>query len=109
MAETKTLRKAPGRKPGLYLHTEGFEALISAKNILRKDVAIDCGFTPQFISDLCAHRGGASESVASELARSLGVSVAALFPERAEHPWVSPLPDRNGKREGNKTRVRTAA
>lgn len=96
--------KPPGRKPGLYLHTEGFEAIINAKHLLRKDVAADAGVTPQFLADLCAHRGGASETVAERLAKTLGVAVAALFPERAEHPWVSPLPDRGGKRDANKRR-----
>lgn len=98
------MTKTPGRKPGLYLHAEGFEALIGAKNLLRKDVAADCDLTPQFLADLCAHRGGASAATAERLASTLNVKIAALFPEVAEHAWVSPLPDRNGKRNGNKTR-----
>jgi hypothetical protein len=96
--------KTPGRKPGLYIHTEAFEALLAAGHHLRKAIAAECEVTPQFLSDLCAHRGGASRPTAERLARSLNVPVAAIFPEVAEHAWVSPLPDRSGKRDANKSR-----
>lgn len=87
---------ARGRKPGLVLHAEGFEAIIAARGLLKKDVATDAGVSASFLADLLAHRGGASRPVAEALASTIGVKVAALFPEVAG--WVSPLPDRDAKR-----------
>jgi hypothetical protein len=87
---------ARGRKPGLVLHSEGFEAIISARGLLKKDVATDAGFSASFLADLLAHRGGASRAVAEGLASTIGVKPAALFPELVG--WVSPLPDRERKR-----------
>lgn len=85
-----------GRKPGLALHAEGFEAICSARGLLKKDVATDGGMSASFLADLLAHRGGASQAVVDRLAATLGVKPAALFPELVG--WVSPLPDRDRKR-----------
>lgn len=85
-----------GRPPGLLIHAEGFEALIAARGLLKKDVAADNGLSPGFIGDLLAHRSGASRAVAQRLSGSLGVRQEALFPELAG--WVAPLPDRSAKR-----------
>jgi hypothetical protein len=65
--------------------------------LLKKDVCADAGVSPGFLADLLAHRGGASENVVEALAGSLGVRPAAIFPEIAA--WVSPLPDRDRRRE----------
>jgi hypothetical protein len=89
--------KPKGRPSGLLIHAEGFEALIAARNILKKDIAADNGVSPGYIGDLLAHRCGASRETAARLAASLGVRQEALFPELAG--WVGPLPDRDGKRE----------
>lgn len=86
-----------GRPAGKLIHAEGFEALIAAKNLLKKDIAADVGVSPGFLADLLAHRGGASDAVVDRLCSSLGCRPVALFPELAG--WVSPLPDRSGKRE----------
>lgn len=85
-----------GRPPGRIIHAEGFEALVAAKNLLKKDVCADAGITPGFLTDLLAHRGGASESVVRALSSTLGVQPVALFPEVAG--WVSPIPDRSAQR-----------
>lgn len=85
-----------GRPPGRLLHAEAFEALVAAKNLLKKDVAADAGLSPQFLADLLAHRGGASPAVAERLAATLGVKPSALFPELAG--WIGPLPDRDARR-----------
>lgn len=85
-----------GRKPGLILHAEGFEAIISARGLLKKDVAVDAGVSATYIADLLAHRGGASRAVAERLAATIGVKPAALFPELVG--WISPLPDREAVR-----------
>ena len=74
------------------IHAEGFEALVAAKNLLKKDVCADAGITAGFLTDLLAHRGGASEPVVRALSGTLGVQPVAIFPEIAG--WVSPLPDR---------------
>jgi len=84
-----------GRKPGLILHSEGFEALIAGRH-LKKDVAADAGMSAGFLADLLAHRGGASPVVAERLASSLAVPVAAIFPEVVG--WVAPPPAREGTR-----------
>ena len=86
-----------GRPAGNVLHAEGFEAILVARNLLKRDVATEAGVTPSFLADLLAHRCGASDPVADRIADALGVKVAALFPERAG--WVSPLPDRDAKRQ----------
>lgn len=85
-----------GRPSGRLIHAECFEALLSAKNMLKKDVAADCDLSASFLADLLAHRSGASPAVADRLAGALGVKVAALFPEAAG--WVAPLPDRDARR-----------
>jgi transcriptional regulator with XRE-family HTH domain len=82
---------------GRVLHTEAFEAILAARNILKKDIAQEAGVTASFLADLLAHRGGASPEKADAIAAALGVKVAALFPEVAG--WVSPIPQRDGKRE----------
>lgn len=79
------------------IHAEAFEALLGARNLLKKDVCADAGISPSYLADLLAHRGGASEAVVEALSGSLAVRPAAIFPEVAG--WVSPLPDRDGKRE----------
>lgn len=79
------------------LHSEAFEALLAARNLLKRDVAAEAGLSPQFVSDLLAHRGGASRPVARRLSGVLGVDASALFPELAD--WIAPLPSRDGKRE----------
>lgn len=86
-----------GRPNGLLLHAEAFEAVVAAKNLLKKDVAAECEVSPGYLADLMAHRGGASPVVAERLASALGVKIAALFPERAG--WIGPLPDRDAKRK----------
>lgn len=86
-----------GRPSGRLLHAEGFEALLAARNLLKKDVCADAGISPGFLTDLLAHRGGASPVVVDALCASLGVRPAALFPEVAG--WVGPLPDREARRE----------
>jgi hypothetical protein len=88
-----------GKKPGLILHAEGFEAIISARGLLKKDIAADAGLSPGFLADLLAHRGGASREVVDRLASTVGVKPAALFPEIAG--WISPLPDRDQKRRSS--------
>lgn len=85
-----------GRPAGRLIHTEGFEALLASRHLLKKDIAKDTGFSAGYISDLLAHRCGASAEKAETLARALGVSVPALFPEASG--WVAPLPDRDAKR-----------
>jgi hypothetical protein len=89
--------KPLGRPPGLLLHAEAFEAILAGRGLLKKDVAVDAGITASFLADLLAHRGGASRPVAERLAGTLGVKVAALFPETAG--WVGPLPDRESRRQ----------
>lgn len=89
-------KRPMGRPPGRLLHTEAFEAILAARNLLKKDVATDAGVTPSFLADLLAHRGGASAERQEALASALGVKVGALFPESVG--WVSPLPTRDGKR-----------
>lgn len=91
-------KRPVGRPVGRVLHTEAFEAILAARNLMKKDVAHDAGVAPSFLADLLAHRGGASPEKAEAIAASLGVKVAALFPEAAG--WVSPLPDRDAKRKG---------
>ncbi len=89
--------KQRGRKPGHLLHAEGFEAIVAARGLLKKDIAADAGLSPSFLADLLAHRGGAGPEIAQRLASTVGVKVAALFPEFSG--WVGPLPDRDAKRE----------
>lgn len=86
-----------GRPAGRLLHAEGFEAILAARNLLKKDVCFDADVSPGFLTDLLAHRAGASPAVVERLSASLGVRPVALFPEIAG--WVSPLPDRDGRRE----------
>lgn len=88
--------KPPGRPNGHLIHAEGFEALAGARSMLKKDVAVDAGVSPQFLADLLAHRAGATLPVAERLAGTLGVRVEAIFPGIAG--WIGPLPDRNGRR-----------
>jgi hypothetical protein len=88
--------KKGGRPSGRLIHAEGFEALLAARNLLKKDVASDSDLSAGFLADLLAHRCGASPAVTERLASALGVKVAALFPEAAG--WVPPLPDRDGTR-----------
>lgn len=85
-----------GRRPGQILYAEAFEALLAARNILKKDIAEEIGVSPSFIADLLACRGGASDEVAARIASALNVKVAAIFPEIAG--WTSPIPDRDAKR-----------
>jgi transcriptional regulator with XRE-family HTH domain len=85
-----------GRPSGRLIHAEGFEALLAARNLLKKDLASDCGVSPSYLADLLAHRCGASEATADRLASALGVKLAALFPEASG--WVAPFPDRRGRR-----------
>lgn len=91
------MAKTRGRPSGLLIHAEGFEALLAARGLLKKDVAADNQVSPGYIGDLLAHRCGASRDIAARLASSLGVRQEALFPELAG--WVGPLPDRDAKRE----------
>lgn len=90
--------KKGGRPSGLIIFPEGFEALLSAKHLLKKDVCDDAGVSRGFLTDLLACRGGATPAVAERLASTLGVQTCVLFPELAERPWVPPLPDRSAKR-----------
>ena len=85
-----------GRPAGRLIHAEAFEALLAARNLLKKDVAADVGVSPGYLADLLAHRCGASVTVADQLASALGVKLEAIFPEAAG--WIGPLPDRDGRR-----------
>jgi len=85
-----------GRPTGRLLHAEGFEAIIAARNLLKKDVCADSGVTPGHLTDLLAHRCGASPDKVDALCRTLGVTPAAIFPEAAG--WVGPFIDRDAKR-----------
>lgn len=85
-----------GRPPGRLIHAEGFEAILAARNLLKRDVAAEAGVSPGFLADLLAHRGGASPQVVDRLAGALGVNPAAIFPELVG--WISPLPDREARR-----------
>lgn len=85
-----------GRPAGRMIHAEGVEALLAARNMLKRDLSTEAEITPQYLSDLLAHRGGASDDVVERIASALGVKPAAVFPELAG--WVSPLPDRDAKR-----------
>lgn len=85
-----------GRPSGRLIHSEGFEAILAARGLLKKDIAADCGVSAGYLADLLAHRCGASAVMAEKLAGSIGVKVAALFPEAAG--WIAPLPDRSGRR-----------
>lgn len=69
---------------------------MAAKHLLKKDVCADAGITPGYLTDLLAHRCGASPEKVDKLCNTLGVTAAALFPEAAG--WVGPLVDRNAKR-----------
>lgn len=86
-----------GRPPGRLLHAEAFEAICAARNLLKKDVCADSGVTPGHLTDLLAHRGGASAATVEKLCGCLNVPTAALFPEAAG--WVGPLPDRSARRQ----------
>ncbi len=90
------MAKPKGRPTGLLIHAEAFEAICSARGHLKKQVAADADVSPSFLADLLAHRGGTTRPIAERIASTLGVKPEALFPELAG--WVSPLPDRNGKR-----------
>jgi hypothetical protein len=81
------------------IHAEALEALLAARvpRLLKRDLCDDAQVSPGFLSDLLAHRCGAAEDVAERIAGSLGVNPAAIFPEIAG--WVSPLPDRDARRE----------
>lgn len=79
------------------LHAESFEAFLLITSQSKSKVAKAAGISPSYLSDLLAHRAGASESTAANLAEALGpVAPVAIFPEIAG--WVSPLPDRDQKR-----------
>ena len=91
------MTKQGGRPNGKLIHSEAFEAILAGRGLLKKDVAADCNVSASFLADLLAHRGGASDAVAESIAESLGVKVAALFPEFVG--WVGPIPDRTAKRE----------
>lgn len=86
-----------GKQPGLVLHAEAFEAILAARNLLKKDVCADAGITPGYLTDLLAHRGGASPVVVEKLCSTLAVRPAAIFPEVAG--WIGPLIDRDARRE----------
>lgn len=90
--------KTRGRKPGLILHAESFEALIAGRH-LKKDVAADAGISASMLSDLLAHRAGASDDAVERLCSTLGVKVAALFPEVVG--WTAPAVAREGKRSAS--------
>lgn len=85
--------KPNGRPPGHILHAEGFEAFLQLSGSTKSQVAKAAGIAPSFLSDLLAHRAGASDVTAANLAEALGpVPPTAIFPEIAG--WVSPLPNR---------------
>lgn len=88
--------KSNGRPSGLLIHAEAFEAILAARNMLKRNVAEDAELSPSFLADLLAHRGGTTRPVAERLASTLGVKVEALFPELAG--WVGPLPNRDNRR-----------
>jgi hypothetical protein len=94
-------RRTGGRPSGRVLHTEGFEAIALARNLLKRSIADAAEVSPQFLADLLAHRAGASTPVVERLAAALGVTPAALFPELVG--WVSPLPDRDARRRGERS------
>lgn len=85
-----------GRPAGRLIHAEGFEALLKAKGFGKKACAEACGVSPGYLSDLLAHRCGATPKLVERLAAVLGVAPAAIFPEVCN--WVPPLPDRAAKR-----------
>lgn len=90
------MSKPIGRPNGRQLHAEGFEALVAARQLLKRDVAQEAGISPGYLADLLAHRGGASDAVVARLSGALGVRPEALFPELSG--WIGPLPDRDARR-----------
>lgn len=75
------------------LHAEAFEAFLQLSESTKSKVAKAAGLSPSYLSDLLAHRAGASDTTAANLSEALGpVPPVAIFPELAG--WVSPLPDR---------------
>lgn len=78
------------------LHAEAFEAFLDTAQVRKSHVSKAAGISASFLADLLAHRAGASETVAANLADVLEVPPAAIFPEIAG--WVSPLPDRSAQR-----------
>lgn len=85
-----------GRPNGRMIHAEALEALLAARNILKRDLAAESDISANYLSDLLAHRGGASPDVVDRISGALGVKPAAIFPEIVG--WMSPLPDRDAKR-----------
>lgn len=91
------MAKTRGRPAGRMLQAEAFEAILAARNLLKSTVAAEAHISKQFLTDLLAHRAGASEQVQQELASALGVKVAAIFPEAVG--WTGPLADRDATRK----------
>ena len=88
--------KKGGRPAGRLIHAEGFEALLAARGLKKKDIADAIDRSAGYVADLLAHRCGAGADVAERIAEVLEVKVAAIFPEAAG--WIAPLPDREARR-----------
>lgn len=86
-----------GRPNGRIIHAEAIEALLAARGMLKRTLADDAVVSASFLSDLLAHRCGAADDAVERIAAVLEVKPAAIFPELAG--WVSPLPDRDAKRD----------
>lgn len=88
--------RTTGRPAGRILHAQCFEAIQALSGQQKAEVAKSAGISASYLSDLLAHRAGASDTTAANLAEALGVPPVAIFPEIAG--WVSPLPDREQRR-----------
>lgn len=85
-----------GRPNGRLIHAEGLEALLAARGLLKRDLCSEATISPGLLSDLLAHRAGASPSTIEKLTGALAVKPEALFPEIVG--WIGPIPDRDAKR-----------
>lgn len=85
-----------GRPSGRLIHAEGLEALLEARGMLKRDLCAIADISAGLLSDLLAHRSGASQRTIDKICIALEVKPEAIFPEIAG--WVGPLPDREAKR-----------
>jgi hypothetical protein len=70
---------ATGR--GLILHGDAFGAIASLRGESHRAIARASAMSPSHLSDLIAHRSGASEEVVERLSIALDVNAPALFPQ----------------------------
>lgn len=66
--------------------------MLSARKLLKRDVAAQADLSPTYLSDLQSHRNGASPDVIDRLATAAGVKPAAIFPELVG--WTAPPVER---------------